>query len=169
VLVRPTRRQDLRPGGDAGHARTARSWRGSFRDIAVALASAGVVALLVGYVVAGPSAKLTASVRAAVPRPGTSAFVLGRILEADGSGLEGANIEVRRSGRLAGRTVSDDAGAFQVELRGGCSAYVISLRARAQGSNVETVARRRLCPGDALPIDARVVTKGHFLWVPGPR
>jgi hypothetical protein len=147
----------------------ARSWRGYFRDVTVALASAAVVALLVAYVVAGPTAELTASVGPAVPTPGTSAFVLGRVLQADGGGLEGARIEVRRSGRLAGRTISDDAGAFRVELRGGCSDYVISLRGKAQGSTVGTVSRHWLCPGGSLPVDARVVTQGHFLWVPGPR
>lgn len=151
------------------HASVARSWRGYFRDVTVALASAVVVVLLVAYALAGPSAELSASVGPVVPRPGTSAFVLGRVLQVDGSGLEGARIEVRRSGRLAGTTVSDDAGAFRVELRGGCSAYVISLRAKAQGSTVGTVSQHRLCPGDALPVDARVVTQGHFLWVPGPR
>jgi hypothetical protein len=148
---------------------SARSSRGLLRDITVALTSAVVVALLVAYALAGPSAKLTASVGPAVPRPGTSAFVLGRVLQVDGSGLEGATIEVRRSGRLAGTTVSDDAGAFRVELRGRCAAYAISLRAKTQGSTVATVSRHRLCPGDALPVDARVVTQGHFLWVPGPR
>jgi len=151
------------------HARVPRSWRGYFRDVTVALGSAAVVALLAAYALAGPSAELTASVGPAVPRPGTSVLVLGRVLQVDGSGLEGARIEVRRSGRLAGTAVSNDAGAFQVELRGGCSAYAISLRAKAQGSTVGMVSRHRLCPGDALPIDARVVTQGHFLWVPGPR
>lgn len=127
------------------------------------------MALLVAYAFAGPSVELTASVGPAVPRPGTNAFVLGRVLEADGSGLEGARIEVRRSGRLAGTTVSDDAGAFGVELRGGCSAYAVTLRAETQGSTVATDLRHQLCPGDALPIDARIVTHGHFIWVPGPR
>lgn len=149
--------------------RVARSWRDSFRDATVAVTSAAVVVFLVAYVLSGPSAELTASVGPAVPRPGTSAFVLGRVLEADGSGLEGARIEVRRSGRLAAKTVSNDAGAFRVELRGRCAAYAISLRAETQGSTVERTSRRRLCPGDALPIDARVITYGHFLWVPGPR
>jgi hypothetical protein len=147
----------------------ARSWAGFSRDVTVGAASAVVVALLVAFALAGPSVELTASVGPAVPRPGTSAFVLGRILEADGSGLEGARIEVRRSGRLAGTTVSDDAGAFGVELRGRCSAYAVTLRAEAQGSTVATDLRHQLCPGDALPIDARIVTHGHFLWVPGPR
>jgi hypothetical protein len=147
----------------------ARSWAGFFRDVTVGAASVVVVALLVAYTLAGPSVELTASVGPAVPRPGTSAFVLGRVLEADGSGLEGARIEVRRSGRLAGTTVSDDAGAFGVELQGSCSAYAVTLRAEAQGSTVGTGLRRQLCPGDALSIDARIVTHGHFLWVPGPR
>jgi hypothetical protein len=147
----------------------ARPWRGYVRDAAVGLTSAAVVVLLVAYALSGPSPELTASVGPAVPRPGTSAFVLGRVLEVDGSGLGGARIVVRRSGRIAGTTVSDDAGAFRVELRGGCSAYAVSLRAEAAGATVGTVSRHRLCPGDALPIDARVVTHGHFLWVPGPR
>lgn len=139
------------------------------RDVTVASVSGVVVALLVAYVFAGPSAELTASVGPVVPRPGTSALILGRVLQVDGGGLEGARIEVRRSGRLAGTTVSDAAGRFGVDLRGACSAYAITLRAEAEGSTVGTVTRHRLCPGDALPIDARVVTHGHFLWVPGPR
>lgn len=133
------------------------------------MASAGVIGLLVAYVFAGPTAKLSASVGPAVPRPGTTAFVVGRIVEVDGGGLEGALVEVRRGRKLAGVTISDDAGAFRVELQGGCSAYAISLKAEANGSTVGAHTRRRLCPGDALPIDARVVTQGHFLWVPGPR
>lgn len=128
-----------------------------------------MVALLVAYALAGPTAELTASVGPAVPRPGTTASVLGRVLDVNGGGLEGARIEVRRAGRLAAAGVSNDAGTFRVELRGSCSAYAISVQAHANGSSVGTDARRRLCPGDALPIDARVVTHGHFLWVPGPR
>ena len=87
----------------------------------------------------------------------------------DGGGLRGARIEVRRTGRVAGTAVSDDAGAFRVSLAGSCAVYDISLRARTQGSTVTAATRRQLCPGDALPVDARVVTQGHFLWVPGPR
>jgi hypothetical protein len=65
--------------------------------------------------------------------------------------------------------VSDDAGAFRVYLLGGCAVYGISIRAHAVGATVETATRRQLCPGDALPVDVRVVTQGHFIWVPGPR
>jgi hypothetical protein len=91
------------------------------------------------------------------------------MLAADGSGLEGARVEVERAGRTAATAVTRDDGAFRVELEGGCSVYAIALRTEAEGSPVEQVTRRRLCPGDSLPVVARVVTHGHFLWVPGPR
>jgi hypothetical protein len=149
--------------------RRTRRWRSGFRDIVVASSSLGVVGLLVLYALAGPTAKLAADVGPVVPRPGSTAVVLGRVLEADGGGLDGAQIVVRRSGRPAGTAVSDDAGAFRVELRGSCASYRIAIRARALGSNVKAVAQRQLCPGDALPVDVRVVTQGHFIWVPGPR
>jgi hypothetical protein len=155
--------------GTLEHRHNWRSVRSRVRDVGVALVSASVVVLLIGYALAGPSAKLTASVGPVVPRPGTSAFVLGRVLQVDGSGLEGARVEVRSAGRLAGTSVSDRAGSFRVQLHGRCTAYAISLRAEALGATVQTSSRRRLCPGDALPIDAHVVTQGHYLWVPGPR
>ena len=139
------------------------------RDGTVAFASAGVLGLLVLYAVAAPSVSLAAEVGPVVPRPGP-ASVAGRVLNASGGGLKGAHIEVRRAGRDAGTFgLSNAAGSFRVELPGSCAVYVISVRARAEGATVATTARRRLCPGDALPIDARVVTQGHFLWVPGPR
>jgi hypothetical protein len=129
-----------------------------------------VLALLVLYAVAAPTASMRATVGQVVPRPGTAAVVLGRVLNSSGGGLKGARVEVRRTGRDAGTfAMSNAAGAFRVQLPGGCAVYEISVRARAAGSTVATTARRRLCPGDALPIDARVVTQGHFLWVPGPR
>jgi hypothetical protein len=143
--------------------------RAGARDIVVAVSSLGVVALLVLYAVAAPSAKLTASFGPIVPRPGATAVVQGRVLEADGGGLDGAQIVVRASGRTAVGARSRDDGAFRVDLRGRCAAYEISIRARANGSNVDAATSRQLCPGDALPVDARVVTQGHFLWVPGPR
>jgi hypothetical protein len=155
------------------HARRKRRLTGSpkvsVRDAIVALASAGVVALLVAYALAAPSARLTAEVGSPVPRPGSTALIQGRVLEADGGGLDGARIEVLRARQRAGVAVTDDAGAFRVELSGGCAVYDISVRARSAGSSVQAGARRQLCPGDALPIDARVITQGHFLWVPGPR
>lgn len=147
----------------------ARSLQAHIRDVFVACASVGVLALLVLYAVAAPTAALSTDIGPVVPRPGSTAVVQGRVLETDGGGLRGARIEVRRTGRTAGTAVSDDAGAFRVELPGSCAVYDISLRVRAQGSTVTAAARRQLCPGDVLPVDARVVTQGHFLWVPGPR
>ena len=147
----------------------ARSLRRFFRDLTVASASLLVVALLVGYALAGPTPELTASVGPVVPQPGASAVVQGRVVEPDGGALDGVQVDVRRAGRVAASTVTDDDGAFRVDLRGECASYRIVLHGRVQGSTVETAAQRRLCPGDALPIDARVVTQGHFVWVPGPR
>jgi hypothetical protein len=140
------------------------------RDATVAFASAAVLGLLVLYAVAAPTVSLRTKVGAVVPLPGPTSVVLGRVLNSSGGGLKGAQIEVRRAGRQARATgVSNAAGSFRVRLAGSCALYAISVRARAEGSNVTTTLRHRLCPGDALPIDARVVTQGHFLWVPGPR
>ena len=158
------------PGVSTGarHRRVVRP-RARVRDVTVALVSAGVLALLVLYAVAAPSVSLKANVGPVVPRPGP-ASVVGRVLNSSGGGLKAARVEVRRAGRDTGTfATSNAAGAFRVQLAGSCAVYDISVRARAEGSTVTSTARRRLCPGDALPIDARVVTQGHFLWVPGPR
>ena len=121
------------------------------------------------YAVAAPSAKLTASVGPVVPRPGTVAVVQGRVLNASGGGLGGAEIVVRAHGHRLATARSHDDGTFQIDLDGRCTPYDVSIRAHASGADVRTATNRRLCPGDALPVDARVVTEGHFLWVPGPR
>jgi hypothetical protein len=139
------------------------------RDVVVATASLAVLGLLVLYAVAAPSAKLTATVGPVVPRPGNSAVVQGRVLDSGGGGLGGAEIVVRSHGRQLAAAQSHDDGTFRIDLGGRCAAYDVSIRARASGADVRTAASRQLCPGDALPVDARVVTEGHFLWVPGPR
>ena len=139
------------------------------RDLFVASTSVAVLLFLVAFAIAGPSAELETSVGPVVPRPGSSAVVAGRVVAADGAGLEGAEIVVKRSTRVLASARSDSSGAFRLELAGRCSMYAISLQARTLGEVVGTTSRRRLCPGDSLPVDARVVTQGHFLWVPGPR
>ena len=141
------------------------------RNFAVGLASAGVLALLVFYAVAAPTASLSASVGPVVPGRGSNPVVLGRVIGATGGGLRGARIAVVRNGadRPLATGTSDDSGAFQVELPARCGVYEISIEAKAEGSTIRKTDRRRLCPGDALPVDARVKTQGHFLWVPGPR
>jgi hypothetical protein len=138
------------------------------RNVAVAFASAGVLALLVAYAVAAPTPELALTVGHVVPQPGATTVVQGRVLEPDAGGLRGLRVEVRGGG-LAAAAVSDRAGRFRVDLTGGCSVYQVALRARWHGSTLERNVRRRLCPGETLPVDARVVTQGHFLWVPGPR
>jgi hypothetical protein len=143
--------------------------RGVARNVAVAAASAGVLALLVAYALAAPTPELRLTVGHVIPQPGASAVVQGRVLEPDASGLSGLRIHIRRGGERAAGAVSDREGAFRVDLRGGCGVYEVLLTARWQGSELESNARRRLCPGDALPLEARVVTQGHYLWVPGPR
>ena len=141
------------------------------RDLVVAVASAGVLVLLVFYAVAAPTVSLTASIGPIVPRQGSTPLVLGRVLNSGGGGLEGARIEVARPGseRPIAVGTSDASGSFRVELPSRCAVYAISVEARAEGATVRKRDDRRLCPGDALPVDARVKTEGHFLWVPGPR
>jgi hypothetical protein len=141
------------------------------RNFIAGLASAGVLALLVFYAVAAPTASLSASVGPVVPEQGSTTVVLGRVLSSSGGGLGGARIAVARDGadRPLATGRSDASGAFQVEVPGRCAVYDISIEARAEGTTVRKTDQRRLCPGDALPVDARVKTQGHFLWVPGPR
>jgi len=145
------------------------SFRARLRDVGVACSSLLVLALLVGYALAGPTPELTAAVGPVVPQPGTSAVVQGRVTDASGDGLEGARIEVKRAERVFGSAVSDGDGRFRAMVKAPCGRYEISLRATTQGSNLETSPREYMCPGDAVPIEARIVTHGHFIWVPGPR
>jgi hypothetical protein len=139
------------------------------RDTTVAVASAGVLALLVLYAIAAPSVSMSASAGTIVPLPGSNAVVLGRVLSSTGNGVKGAHVVVRRPGHRAVVGTSNAAGAFRVALPGRCSAYTVSIKASVQGSNVAATVRHHLCPGDALPVDAHVTTQGQFLWVPGPR
>jgi hypothetical protein len=139
------------------------------RNVAVAFASAAVVALLIAYSLAAPTPELELTVGHVVPRPGVTALVQGRVVEPDGDGLRGLRIEVRRGRRITASALSDATGSFRVELTGGCDMYEVALRSSWHGSPVDGEARRRLCPGDALRLNGRVVTQGHFLWVPGPR
>ena len=156
--------------GELHERAVARSLRKLGRNVVVASGSALVVALLAAYALAAPTVKLNVAFGAAVPRPGTTALVAGRVVAPDGNTFRGARIEVWRAGRLVAAQLSDRTGQFQIGLRGrGCTSYTILLHAKAQGATVEKSASRRLCPGDALPIDAHLTSYGHFLWVPGPR
>ena len=131
--------------------------------------SAAVLALLAFLALASPTSKLTAAVGPVVPRPGNQAVVEGRVLTASGGGLEGAQVAVGRKGGKRAVASSGPDGSFRVVLSGGCSMVTVSVQAEANGDDVATASRARLCPGDSLPVDARVHTYGHYLWVPGPR
>lgn len=143
--------------------------RGLLRNATVAFASVGVIALLVAYALAAPTPELRLEIGHVVPQPGATAVVEGRVIEPDASGLGGSRVEVRRGSGLSGIAVTDGAGRFRVDLAGACGTYEVVLQASWKGSALEERARRRLCPGDSLPVEARVVTQGHYLWVPGPR
>lgn len=138
------------------------------RNAAVALASVGVLALLVAYALAAPTPELELTVGEVVPQPGTTAVVQGRTLQPDASALRGVRVEVRR-GATTAVDVSDASGRFRVDLAAGCGVYELTLAVEWKGSELERRAWRRLCPGDSLPLEANVITQGHFLWVPGPR
>jgi Carboxypeptidase regulatory-like domain len=143
--------------------------RSPVRNAVVAFASAGVLALLVLYAIAAPSASLSASAGSVVPLPGSTAVVLGRVLSSSGGGLKGARVDVHRPAGQTVEVTSNAAGAFRAALPGSCAVYTVSIHAPAQGSTVAATVTHRLCPGDALPVDAHVVTQGQFLWIPGPR
>jgi hypothetical protein len=129
----------------------------------------GVISLLVLYAIAAPSVSMSAGIEPVVPLPGRDAVVVGRVLTSGGSGLKGARIEVHTPDGRSIAASTNSAGAFRVTLPGRCALYSVAIRATADGSTVSASVRHRLCPGDALPVDARVVTQGQFLWVPGPR
>jgi hypothetical protein len=91
----------------------------------------------------------------------------GRILESNGGGLENAALEV--SGPTGTRIArAGKQGFFRLDLLGSCSTYRIALRARSHGRALATRLARRLCPGEELEVDARVVVDGHFIWMPTP-
>jgi hypothetical protein len=154
--------------GRRGHTAVQRI-RAIARNVVVASASVLVLALLAGYALAGPTPELSLTVGPVVPQPGATAVVQGRFLEPDDGGLSGVRVLVRRGRAPAGESVTSGNGRFRVELRGGCGVYRVSVEATWQGSKLDGGTQRRLCPGDALPLDGRVITQGHVLWVPGPR
>lgn len=79
--------------------------RTALRNVAVALASVSVVALLVAYALAAPTPGLSLTVGHVVPQPGATAVVQGRAVEADASGLGGVRL-------IAAAAMSDRAGRF---------------------------------------------------------
>jgi hypothetical protein len=147
-------------------AARARSPRALFRDCAVALASAAVVAFLVGYALTTPRFTLRTTVSGVEHHPGSAAIVQGRVLEADGDGVGDAEVRVRRARGVSRVTRTGEEGRFRVDLGGSCAASRIEVSVRTEAKIVRSTLRRQLCPGDAVEVDARLVTRGHLIWVP---
>jgi hypothetical protein len=147
-------------------ARPVPGWRLAIRNAFVAAVSAGVVAFLVVYALSQPEVKLETSIGSLEPRPGPAAVVHGRVAEANGDGVDGAQLTVARPGMREHTARSGAGGFFSLDVRGACGTYRIELTAHAAGQSLARRIIRRLCPGHALELDARVVSTGEFVWVP---
>lgn len=132
----------------------------------MAVTSAAVVAFLVFYAFSRPEVGISASVGSLEATPGQPAVVHGRILEADGDAVSGAQLTVWRPGSPPQKTTTGERGFFRLALRGGCGTYEIDLSARSGGRSLERRLAHRLCPGQALEVEGRIVASGNFVWVP---
>lgn len=139
---------------------------GVARNGAVALGSIGVVAFLIAYALSTPTVRVEAAVAAVSEHAGRNGVVHGRVLEAAGDPLEGAEVRLVGPGRVSRVARTGGRGYFRLDVQGSCAAYRIVFRVRGEGGPSEETIPRELCPGDAVEIDARVVTEGQFVWVP---
>ena len=141
------------------------SFSGIVRDFATAVVSIAVVAFLVAYALTKPSVTLAAAANVE-EHAGNDAVVAGRVLDSDGDGLAGAEVRAARPGGTALSARSGERGYFRLELPGACAVYDVDFAAAAHGSQLRKSLRQRLCPGDALEVDARIVADGQLLWMP---
>lgn len=142
------------------------AWHTAARDAFVAVTSAAVVAFLVFYAFSRPEVAIRASVGSLEASPGQSAVVHGRIIEADGDAVSGAQLKVWRRGSPPRTTTTGERGFFRLNLQGGCGIYEIDLSARSGGRSLGRRLAHRLCPGQALEVEGRIVASGNFVWVP---
>jgi len=152
------------------HSRTNRRALGSVgdraRDALVATVSVAVVAFLIAYALSSPRVEIDAAVAAVAQHPGRQAVLHGRVLDARGDGVAQAVVRIERPDSTALVAHSGDRGYFRVELAGACAPYHVVLSVREQGQPAETALDRRLCPGEAAEVDARVTAAAQFVWVP---
>jgi hypothetical protein len=148
----------------SGGARS--SVRERARDGVVALGSVAVVAFLIAYALSSPRVEIDAAVAAVAQHPGRQAVLHGRVLDARGDGIAEAVVRIERPGSTAVVAHSGDRGYFRVDLAGACAPYHVVLSVREQGQPAETAFDRRLCPGEAAEVDARVTSAAQFVWVP---
>ena len=136
------------------------------RDGAVALGSVGVVVFLIAYALSTPSVRVEAAVAAVSEHAGRDGVVHGRVLEAAGDPVEDAEVRLVRAGGAIRATHTGERGYFRLDVTGSCASYRIVFRVRGESERTEKELARELCPGDAVEIEARVVTDGQFIWVP---
>ena len=155
-------------GGRYGLAAGRRTpgWRRVPRNAFVAAISAAVVVFLVLYALSRPEVKLRAFAGNLEPRPGSTALVHGRVVEADGDGVSDARLEVAAPGGREQTARSGERGFFSLEVSGTCDTYTFELAARAGGRWLHRRLAHRLCPGQSLELLGRVVATGNFVWVP---
>ena len=150
----------------ADYTRAPAAWRTAARNVFVAVTSAAVVGFLVFYAFSRPEVGLSASFGSLEAHPGRWAVVHGRILEADGDAVSGAQLTVWLPGSAPQTTTAGERGFFRLDVRGGCGNYEIDLAARSGGRSLERRLAHHLCPGQALEVEGRIVASGNFVWVP---
>lgn len=135
------------------------------RDALVFTISLAVVLFLAAYALSDPGLELAAATGDVRGHAGRQALVEGRILESNGSGLASARVEMQGP---AGTRVAYTGrqGFFRLAYLGSCATYRIALRGRSHDRDLVTRLKRRLCPGDAVEVEARVVADGQFIWMP---
>jgi hypothetical protein len=141
------------------------SARGLVRDVFVAAASAAVIGFLVFYAVSKPDVRFDLTLGAVEPYPAQVAVLHGRIVKADGEGV-GAQVTAQRRGAPRQRALTGERGFFRLELRSPCGSYDIAVAAQGSGRSFARRFTRRLCPGQALELDGRIVSTGNFIWIP---
>jgi hypothetical protein len=123
-----------------------------------------VMLFLAAYALSDPGLKL-AVVTDVGEHAGPQAVLHGRVLDSNGSGLAGASLAVHgpRGTKIA---AVGKQGLFRLDLLGACATYRVDLRGQSHGRALVTRLERRVCPGDELRLEARVVVDGQLIWMP---
>lgn len=124
-----------------------------------------VVAFLVAYALSSPTVEIDAAVAAVEQHPGRQAVLHGRVHDASGDGVADVEVRVERPGVRAVVGQSGERGYFRVDVVGACNRYRVVLRL-PESEDAATEFGRELCPGDAVEVDARLVSEGQLVWVP---
>ena len=139
--------------------------RSRARDAFVFACSAAVIAFLVFFTFADPGVRLASHLSGPTAHAGSAALVVGRVTDGDG-GVGGATVLVSAQGREARVGTTAEDGTFTIGVGGPCSSYRLEVEARADGRALSTAATRRLCPGQALELEAHVTRSSQLLWMP---